>query len=143
MPELEATLVDMALSVEDMNTQGFVATMENLAARVGGHIEFDIRVDHDINVQRIASVVFVDEGRIVLVLSSDGQQITRIPTKREIDSDFFHPLAHWHALPLADKAFTSINTAAVLLLGALRSRRLLTGAKRENPPEGARAGAIL
>lgn len=132
MQELEAALIDIALNVEDMTSQGFVATMENLAARVGGKIEFDVRIDRDICVQRIASVVFADEGRVLLALSSDGQRILHIPLSDEVDGDFFRSLADWYALPLRKRAYINTDAAAVLLIGALRSKGLLVSAIPES-----------
>ena len=126
MSELEALLVDLTLQGSDAALVSFASTLDALSAKTGGRIEFEVRVDGDAWVQRLASVIFDEDRRILLALSADGLSILQIPLADEVDGDFFTPLSTWHGLPLREKPNVNTDPAATLLLGALRSRGLLS-----------------
>lgn len=120
--ELESLLVELSLRGADAATTSFASILDAVAAKTGGATEFDVRIDHDTQIQRIASVMFAGRQRVILALSVDGQTILQAQVADAIDSDFFLPLANWFALPMREKPRVSIDAAAALLLGALRSK---------------------
>ncbi|MEO4001906.1 hypothetical protein [Mesorhizobium sp. CAU 1732] len=119
--ELEPLLVELVLRGTDAATTSLASILDALATKTGGVIEFDIRVDHDTQIQRLASVMFAERQRVILALSTDGQQIVQAQVADAVDSDFFRPLALWFALPMREKPHVNVDAAAALLLGALRS----------------------
>lgn len=123
--ELEPLLVELALRGTDAATTSFASILEVLTAKTGGNIEFDVRINRDAQIQRLASVAFAEGRRVLLALSADGQHVLQLSLADSVHEDFFHPLANWFALPLREKPYVNIDAETTLLVGALRSKGLL------------------
>lgn len=117
--DLESILIDLAVSDADLLRTSFASLVAEAAIRTEGNVLFDIRVDGDPSVQRIAAIAFADAGVAFVLLANDGTHF-RVVFPEEDLSDFTDPLSRWFALSLHERATTPFRGSAILLLGALR-----------------------
>lgn len=117
--ELEAILVELAVSDADLLRASFESMVAEAAIRSNGEILFDIRTDGDPDVQRIAAIAFADADVAFVLLHADGTRHTVVSPQEDL-SDFVDPLSRWFALSLHERAAAPFRSWATLLLGALR-----------------------
>jgi hypothetical protein len=117
--ELEAILVELFIADTNLVEHSFAAIVSEAAEHMGGWVLFDVRVDSDAAVQRIACLSFSDSRIAFLVLAANGTEIS-VKTPDTDLADFVAPLQTWFELPLQDRAKAPFRGSASLLLGALR-----------------------
>lgn len=117
--ELEAILIDLAVSGADLLLTSFASVVSQAATRTNSNILFDVRVDGDPLVQRLAAIAFADADVTFVLLAKDGFHFSVISPEEDL-SDFIAPLSQWFALSLHEQAVTPFQGWVALLLGALQ-----------------------
>jgi hypothetical protein len=118
--ELAASIFDMAVSHARSCQLSFSETVDSLACNTHGQLLFDVRVEGDAKVQRIAAVTFGSAGVGILALSHQaGLAADFIAADL---ADFLEPLTRWARLPLRQQVQVDHFGAAILLVAALRLR---------------------
>ena len=85
-----------------------------------GVVLFNLRVDGDMELQRVAAIRYPSNQTGVLVLDKQGLLTSHCMVNGTFSS-FIAPLEYWNTLPLATQARTSIAGPASLFIGALRN----------------------
>ncbi|MER9687139.1 hypothetical protein [Mesorhizobium sp. M0139] len=89
----------------------------DVAEKTAGSVLFDVRVDDNIGIQRLAAVGYGAEGTVAIVMDKDGQ-LTSAPI---VGSDeLIAELTAWASLPTAEQVTVSYRAAAERLLAKLR-----------------------
>ncbi len=117
--ELEAILVELSVKDTDLIEHSFASIASDSAERMGGRVLFDVRIDGDPDVQRIAALEFAEGNIAFLILAANGTEVSALASTEGL-SDFVAPLSRWFELPLHERAITPFRGAASLLIGALR-----------------------
>ena len=122
MGELSGTIFKMAVGQVSRRNLSFSEALTSIADNTRGDKLFDVRVEGDAKIQRIAAISFGFDGVGILALSHDTGLVSEF-VSGDID-DFLDPLTKWASLPLRDQARVDHFGAATLLVAALRARGL-------------------
>lgn len=117
--ELDSLVFQMAVESVGALSIGFTEKAAAIAARSRGILLFDVRVDGDAAVQRIAAIRYPSDRTGVLALDIQGVAIRHCM----VDGIFLGltaPLENWTGMPLSMQAKISVDDHATLFLGALR-----------------------
>ncbi|MET3597750.1 hypothetical protein ABID26_007176 [Mesorhizobium shonense] len=117
--ELDSLVFQMAVESVGALSIGFTEKAAAIAARSRGILLFDVRVDGDAAVQRIAAIRYPSDRTGVLALDIRGVGI-RHCIVGGIFSGLTAPLEHWTGMPLSMQAKINVDDHAALFLGALR-----------------------
>lgn len=117
--ELDAIVFRMAVESVLALPLGFTEKVAEIATRSHGVLLFDLRIDDDVELQRIAAIRYPSEQAGVLALDKRGV-VTNHCLVNGSFSSFIAPLEDWNALPLPMQARTSIAGQTSLFIGALR-----------------------
>lgn len=118
--ELDAIVFRMAVESVLALPLGFTEKVAEIATRSHGVLLFDLRIDGDMELQRIAAIRFPSNQTGVLALDKRGA-VTNHCMVNGTFSEFIAPLEDWNTLPLAIQARTSIAGQTSLFIGALRN----------------------
>lgn len=118
--ELDAIVFRMAVESVRGLPVGFTEKVAEIAARSHGVQLFDLRIDGDVELQRIAAIRYPSDQTGVLALDKQGSAILDCMVNGTLSS-FIGPLEDWNTLPLPMQARTSIAGQASLFIGALRN----------------------
>jgi hypothetical protein len=115
---VELVLLEQSLANSDGVNRPFSDRVGDVAEKTDGSVLFDIRVDGDTRIQRLAAVGYVANETVVLFMDKYGQ-LSSAPVDN--GSDYLvDELAAWGALPMAEQARVSNCGAADILLAELR-----------------------
>ncbi|RUU14513.1 hypothetical protein EOD23_00720 [Mesorhizobium sp. USDA-HM6] len=117
--ELDSLVFQMAVESVRSLSLSFTEKAAAIAARSRGILLFDVRVDGDAVVQRIAAIRYPSDRTGVLALDRQGFVI-RYCIVGGIFSGFIAPLENWTSMPLSMQAKINVDDHATLFLGALR-----------------------
>ncbi|MER8406913.1 MULTISPECIES: hypothetical protein [unclassified Mesorhizobium] len=118
--ELDAIVFGMAVDSVRALPLGFTEKVAEIANRSHGVLLFDLRIDGDLEMQRIAAVRYPSNQTGILALDKQGSAISHCMVNGTFSS-FIAPLEDWNTLPLPMQARTSIAGPASLFIGALRN----------------------
>jgi|GEM_PF-1835490 len=118
--ELDALVFGMAVDSVRALPVPFTDKVAEVARRSHGAVLFNLRVDGDMELQRVAAIRYPSDQTGVLVLDKQGLLSSHCIVNGTFSS-FIAPLEDWNTLPLATQARTSIAGPASLLIGALRN----------------------
>ncbi|RWQ62413.1 hypothetical protein [Mesorhizobium sp.] len=118
--ELDAIVFRMAVESVRALPVGFTEKVTEIAARSHGVQLFDLRIDGDVELQRIAAIRYPSDQTGVLALDKQSSVILDCMVNGTFSS-FIGPLEDWNTLPLPMQARTSIACQASLFIGALRN----------------------
>ncbi|MCH4561379.1 hypothetical protein ACVILI_006765 [Mesorhizobium sp. USDA 4775] len=118
--ELDAIVFGMAVESVRALPLGFAEKVAEIANRSHGALLFDLRIDGDVEMQRIAAVRYPSNQTGILALDKQGSAISHWMVNGTFSS-FIAPLEDWNTLPLPMQARTSIAGPASLFIGALRN----------------------
>ncbi|TIL61757.1 MAG: hypothetical protein E5Y89_27295, partial [Mesorhizobium sp.] len=99
--------------------QPFGDRVADAADKTGGSVLFDVRVDGDSSIQRMAAIGYAETGTAIVVMERSGQLRCA-----SINGDTAHlvtELAAWYASPLSLQARDDHRGTAIILLAKLRS----------------------
>jgi len=117
--ELDAIVFRMAVESVLALPLGFTEKVAEIATRSHGLLLFDLRIDGDMELQRIAAIRYPSNQTGVLTLDKWGSMTNHCLVNGTFSS-FIAPLKDWNTLPLAKQARTSIAGQTGLFIGALR-----------------------
>lgn len=117
--ELDAIVFRMAFESAHALPLGFTEKAVEIAARSHGVLLFDLRIDGDVELQRVAVIRYPSNQAGVLMLGKLGSVTSHCMINGDF-SCFMAPLEDWNTLPLSVQARTSIAGPASLFIGALR-----------------------
>ncbi|TPJ48399.1 hypothetical protein [Mesorhizobium sp. ORM16] len=116
---VELALFEQSLgNIEGLN-RPFCDRVADAAEKTEGSVLFDVRVDGDTWVQRIAAIGYGVIGTAIIVMGKNGQLRCA-----SVDGDIallVAELAAWNASPLGEQAKIDQRGAANILLATLRS----------------------
>jgi hypothetical protein len=115
---VELVLLEQALANTGGMNRPFSDRVSDVAEKTGGSVLFDIRVDGDIRIQRMAAIGFGANGTVAIVMDKNGQ-LASAPIDRENDPTVAE-LTAWASLPMAEQVRVSYRDAASILLAELR-----------------------
>ncbi|BAV52875.1 Putative uncharacterized protein (plasmid) [Mesorhizobium loti] len=118
--ELDAIVFGMAVESVRALPLGFAEKVAEIANSSHGALLFDLRIDGDVEMQRIAAVRYPSSQTGILALDKQGSAISHWMVNGTFSS-FIAPLEDWNTLPLPMQARTSIAGPASLFIGALRN----------------------
>lgn len=124
--ELDSVIFQMAVESVRSLPLSFIEKAAAIAARSRGVLLFDVRVDGDAEVQRIAAIRYPGDQTGVLALDRQGR-VTRHCIVNSAFSRFIVPLENWASMPLSMQAKIDVDGPAGLFLGALRNAGLMLG----------------
>ncbi|MER8921690.1 hypothetical protein [Mesorhizobium sp. M0802] len=100
----------------------FSDRVSDVAEKTAGSVLFDVRIEGDTGIQRMAAIGYGADGTVVIVMDKDGQ-LTSAPIDGNEGS--IAELAAWSSLPMAEQVNVSYREAAEgLLVGLRRSGRI-------------------
>nr|WP_258119879.1 hypothetical protein [Mesorhizobium onobrychidis] len=97
-----------------------------IAARSHGILVFDVRVDGDSEVQRVAAIRYRGDQTGVVALDRQGLVIRHCMVNGTF-SHFIAPLENWTSMPLSMQAKIDVTVDAGLFLSALRNAGHMLG----------------
>jgi hypothetical protein len=116
---VELALLEQSLANTDGMNRPFSDRVSDVAEKTGGAVLFDIRVDGDVRIQRMAAIGFGDDGSIAIMMNRNGQLSS---TPIDADNDLLiAELTAWSSLPMAEQICVSYRGAAATLLVKLRA----------------------
>lgn len=114
----ELVLLEQSLACAEGMSRPFSDRVGDVAEKTGGSILFDIRVDGDIQIQRMAAIEYGADGTVAIVMDKNGKL-----SSEPVDEDNNHlvvELTAWNSLPMAEQVVVSYSGAAASLLAKLR-----------------------
>jgi hypothetical protein len=118
--ELDALVFGMAVDSVRALSVPFAEKVAEIAHRSHGVLLFNLRIDGDMEFQRVAAIRYPSNQTGVLMLDKQGLLTSHCMVNGTFSS-FIAPLEDWNTLPLAAQARTSIAGPASLFIGALRN----------------------
>ncbi|WP_292860874.1 hypothetical protein [Mesorhizobium sp.] len=116
---VELALFEQSLgNIEGLN-RPFGDRVADAAEKTGGSVLFDVRVDGDSCVQRMAAIGYGVTGTAIIVMGKNGQLGCA-----SVSGDtalLVAALAAWNASPLSEQARVDHSATASILLARLRS----------------------
>ncbi|WP_292360753.1 hypothetical protein [Mesorhizobium sp.] len=115
---VELALFEQSLgNVEGLN-RPFCDRVADAAEKTAGSVLFDVRVDGDVCVQRMAAIGYGVTGIAIIVMDKNGQ--LRCASINQEAAHLVAELAAWDASPLSEKARDDRRGTATILLAKLR-----------------------
>lgn len=115
--EVELVLLEQSLANVGDVFRPFSDRVSDVAEKTGGVVLFDVRVDGDARVRRMAAVGYGGSGTVAIVMDKYGV-LTSAPVVGS--DDLIGELTAWNSLPMAEQARLSYCEAAEGLLLDLR-----------------------
>ncbi|AMY00708.1 hypothetical protein [Mesorhizobium ciceri] len=116
---VELALFEQSLGVREGVHPPFGDRVADAAQKTAGSVLFDVRVDGDICVQRMAAIGYAESGTAIIVMDKSGRL-----DGASINGDtalLVAELAAWYASPLSEQARVDYRGTATILLAKLRN----------------------
>jgi hypothetical protein len=95
----------------------FADRVADVAEKTGGSVLFDIRVEDDTRIQRMAAIGYGANGTVAIMMNKQGQ-LSTTPVNGN-DDILVAELTAWCSLPMAKQVCVSYHGAAARLLANL------------------------
>jgi hypothetical protein len=117
-----AQYVDLVLLEQSLADTGgmnrpFADRVGDIAQKTAGCVLFDVRVDGNPGIQRIAAIGYGAEGAVAIVMRRDGG-LASVPVDGGSDT-LIAELSAWYALPMPEQTSVSHVEAATKLLAEI------------------------
>ncbi|WP_214477587.1 hypothetical protein [Mesorhizobium sp. dw_380] len=116
---VELVLFEQSLRESDGVHLPFGDRVADVAEKTAGFVLFDIRLDGDRHVRRMAAIGYGTTGTAIIVMDKEGQ--LRCASVNGETGFLVSDLAAWCASPLSEQARVDFHGTAVMLLAKLRS----------------------
>ncbi|AEH87392.1 hypothetical protein FJ978_10680 [Mesorhizobium sp. B1-1-7] len=116
---VEMVLFEQSMANADGIQQPFSDRVIDAAEKTAGAVLFDVRVDGDANIYRMAAIGYGDADTAIVVLEKSGQ--LRCASVNGAASPFVAALAAWEASPLSEHVRADYHGTALILLAKLRA----------------------
>ncbi|PAP92401.1 hypothetical protein [Mesorhizobium wenxiniae] len=124
--ELDLVIFQMAVEGVRLLSSSFDEKAAEIATRSRGSLLFDVRVDGDLEVQRVAAIGYPGDKIGVVALDREGL-VSCCCLVNGTFSPFIAPLENWTSMPLSMQAQIDVTGYARLLLAALRNAGHMLG----------------
>ncbi len=111
-------LFEQSIASADGIQRPFGDRVLDAAEKTGGSVLFDVRVDSDASIQRMAAIGYGDADAAIVVLEKSGQ-LECVCVNGDA-SILVADLAVWESSPLCDHAHADYRGTAMILLAQLR-----------------------
>lgn len=115
---VELVLLEQSLANTDGMYRPFSDRLGDVAEKTGGSVLFDVRVESDIRIQRMAAIGFGVDGTVAIMMDKNGQLISA-PINGD-NAPLVAELTAWTSLPMAEQVCVGYGGAAAKLLAELR-----------------------
>ncbi|MFD1983340.1 hypothetical protein ACFSOZ_11745 [Mesorhizobium newzealandense] len=115
---VELALFEQSFGNREGLHQPFGDRVADAAEKTAGAVLFDVRVDGDICVQRMAGIGYGETGTAIIVMEKSGQ--LRCASINGDTALLVAELAAWDASPLSEQARGDHRGTAIILLARLR-----------------------
>lgn len=120
---VQLVLLEQSLLARDGIQRPFSDRVGDVAEKTGGSVLFDIRVDGDTRIQRMAAIGYGANDTVILIMDKNAQ-LSSAPVGED-NNDLVAELTTWSSLPMTERVSVSYGgTAKVLLVEVLKSGRL-------------------
>lgn len=116
---VEIVLFEQSIANPDGIQRPFSDRVADAALKTAGSLLFDVRIDGDAKVQRMAAIGYGDEHAAVVVLEKGGQ--LKCASVNGDATVLVADLAAWEASPLREHVHAEYRGTALILLAKLRS----------------------
>ncbi|WP_431310923.1 hypothetical protein [Mesorhizobium amorphae] len=116
---VELALFEQSLGDREGLHQPFGDRVADAAEKTAGSVLFDVRVDGDSCVQRMAAIGYGETGTAIIVMEKSGE--LRCASVNGDTALLVAELAAWCASPLSEQARVDHRGTAIILLAKLRS----------------------
>ena len=116
---LELALFEESLADRDGIHRPFGDRVSDAAAKTAGSVLFDVRIDGDAHIQRMAAIRYGETDAAIIVLEKNGQ--LRCAAANGDASTLVATLATWESSPLSEHVRDQYHGTALILLAKLRS----------------------
>ncbi|MER9331176.1 hypothetical protein [Mesorhizobium sp. M0488] len=115
---VELVLLEQSLANKDDMNRPFSDRVGDVAEKTGGSVLFDVRVDGDTLITRMAAIGYGANGTVVITMAKNGQ-LASAPMKGNSDH-LVAELTAWYSLPMAEQIGVSFSSTAAILLAVCR-----------------------
>ncbi|MFC3321553.1 hypothetical protein [Mesorhizobium cantuariense] len=115
---VELVLLEQSLANTDGMYRPFSDRLGDVAEKTGGSVLFDVRVENDIRIQRMAAIGFGVDGTVAIMMDKNEQLISA-PINGD-NAALVAELTAWTSLPMAEQVCVSYGRVAAKLLAELR-----------------------
>lgn len=116
---VELVLLEQSLANTGGMNRAFSDRVDDIAEKTDGSVLFDVRVDGDSRIQRMAAIGYGANDTVVAIMMDKNGQLRSAPV--DADNDFLvAELTVWSSLPMAEQASANYHGAAESLLAKLR-----------------------
>lgn len=116
---VEMVLFEQSLGDVDGMHLPFGDRVADAAQKTSGSVLFDVRIEGDTHIQRMAAIGYGEAGIAVVLMQKDGQ-LRCASVNGETDL-LVAELAAWEASPLSEHARVEYGGTATMLIAKLRS----------------------
>jgi len=116
---VEMVLFEQSLCDGDGMHRPFADRVADAAAKTSGTVLFDVRIDGDTQVQRMAAIGYDDAGTAIILMEKTGD--LRCASVNGETAVLVAELAAWESSPLSEHARVDFRGTAAMLLAQLRS----------------------
>ncbi|QKD04262.1 hypothetical protein [Mesorhizobium loti] len=120
--EVELVLLEQSLANGSGMNRPFSDRVSDVAEKTSGVVLFDVRVDGDARVRRMAAVGHGGNGTVAIVMDKFGV-LTSAPMVGS--DDLIAELTAWNSLPMAEQARVSYRDLVASLLAEVRKTGIL------------------
>ncbi|WP_430682247.1 hypothetical protein [Mesorhizobium australafricanum] len=121
---VEMVLFEQSIANTDGIQRPFSDRVIDAADKTAGSVLFDVRVDGDANIQRMAAIGYGESDAAIVVLDKSGQ--LRCASVNGDASALVADLAAWESSPLSEHVQSQYHGTALILLAKLRESGRLT-----------------
>ncbi|RAZ88885.1 hypothetical protein DPM33_20860 [Mesorhizobium hawassense] len=115
---VELVLFEQSLTNADGIQRPFSDRVLDAAEKTAGSVLFDVRIDGDVSIRRIAAIGYDDAQAAIVVLDKSGQ--LRCAAVNGDASVLVATLADWGSSPLSEHVHAEYHGTATILLAKLR-----------------------
>ncbi|TPK72334.1 hypothetical protein FJ950_27990 [Mesorhizobium sp. B2-3-14] len=116
---VEMVLFEQSIADSDGLQRPFSDRVADAADKTAGSVLFDVRIDGDANIQRMAAIGYGEADAAIVVLEKGGR--LRCALVNGDASHFVAELAAWESSPLREHVRAEYRGTAMILLAKLRS----------------------
>ncbi|TPK93068.1 hypothetical protein FJ567_26935 [Mesorhizobium sp. B2-4-16] len=116
---VEIVLFEQSLGDGGRMHRPFGDRVADAADKTGGQVLFDVRIDGDARIQRIAAIGYGDADAAIVVMDKSGE--LKCASVNGDATLLVANLAAWEASPLSEHAHAEYRGTAMILLAKLRS----------------------
>jgi hypothetical protein len=116
---VELVLLEQSIATKDGMNRPFSDRVGDVAEKTGGFVLFDVRVDGDSRIRRMAAIGYGANVTVAIMMDKNGK-LSSAPIAADNDL-LVAELTAWWSLPMAEQVCVTYRGAAASLLAKLRA----------------------